>query len=181
MSDVHAVLINLLSNVVWLAVGACSAWVIYFVSVRLPRRRLWRLADPANLTVCASNSTNTNTGAYWYPILDGFPVPDEGIRIEPIPKKTHTIILASDGYPILKESLESSEQALHQILEADPLLFRTYKATKGVQEGNLSYDDRAYMKLRLRGEHSENVFKRNDSSKSTAKQRGRKQQKKKGR
>jgi hypothetical protein len=67
MSDVHAVLINLLSNVVWLAVGACAAWVIYFVSVRLPRRRLWRLADPANLTVCASNSTNTNTGVYSRP------------------------------------------------------------------------------------------------------------------
>ncbi len=64
MSDVHAVLINLLSNVVWLTVGACGAWVIYFVSIRLPRRRLWRLADPANLTVCASNSTNTNTGVY---------------------------------------------------------------------------------------------------------------------
>ncbi len=31
------------------------------------------------------------------------------------------------------------------------MLFRTHKATKGVQEGHISYDDRAYLKLRLIG------------------------------
>jgi hypothetical protein len=123
---------------------------------------------------------NPAAGAYWYPILDGFPVPDEGIRIEPIPKKTHTIVLASDGYPILKESLEASEQALQQILEADPLLFRTYKATKGVQEGYVSYDDRAYVKLRLKGMQGENVPKKNGAGKSAAKRRGKKPQRKRG-
>ncbi len=92
---------------------------------------------------------NPASGTYWYPIIDGFPVPDEGIRVEHISKKIHTIILASDGYPILKNSLEASEQALHHILENDPLLFRLYKTTKGVQDGNVSYDDRAYIKLRL--------------------------------
>ncbi len=76
-------------------------------------------------------------------------MPDEGVRVELIPKKVHTIILASDGYPLLKNSLEASEQALHHILENDPLLFRLYKATKGVQDGHVSYDDRAYIKLRL--------------------------------
>lgn len=92
---------------------------------------------------------NPAAGPYWYPILDGFPVPAEGIRIEPIPQKTRTIILASDGYPILQESLEASEQELQRILESDPLLFRSYKTTKGVQDGFVSYDDRAYLKLRL--------------------------------
>jgi len=95
---------------------------------------------------------NPASGPYWYPIIDGFPVPDEGIRVELIPQRVHTLILASDGYPILKNSLEASEQALHHILENDPLLFRLYKATKGVQDGHVSYDDRAYIKLRLLGE-----------------------------
>ena len=92
---------------------------------------------------------NLAAGSYWYPVIDGFPLPDGGIRIEPFPKKVDTIILASDGYPILKESLEASEQELQHILEADPMLFRLYKATKGMQEGHVSYDDRAYIKLRL--------------------------------
>jgi glycerophosphoryl diester phosphodiesterase len=96
-------------------------------------------------------------GAYWYPIIDGFSVPDEGIRVEPIPETIQTIILASDGYPILKSSLEASEQELQRILECDPLLFRSYKATKGVQEGNISYDDRAYIKLRLSDEQRKDV------------------------
>lgn len=91
---------------------------------------------------------NPAAGPYWYPIIDGFPVPDAGIRVEPIPGGTHTVVLASDGYPVLRDSLEASEQELRRILESDPLLFRVYKATKGVQTGSVSYDDRAYIKLR---------------------------------
>jgi glycerophosphoryl diester phosphodiesterase len=92
---------------------------------------------------------NPAAGTYWYPIIDGFPVPAEGVRIESIPEKTQTIVLASDGYPVLKSSLEASEEELQDVLERDPLLFRFYKSTKGVQEGYVSYDDRAYIKLRL--------------------------------
>jgi len=67
MDDIHSVLINLLSNAVWVPVGMLIAWLAYFIGVRLPHRRLWRLADPSKLTVCASNSTNTNTGVYSRP------------------------------------------------------------------------------------------------------------------
>ncbi|HEU5375316.1 MAG TPA: hypothetical protein VFV38_07755 [Ktedonobacteraceae bacterium] len=67
MDDIHSILINLLSNVVWIPVGMITAWFVYFVGVRLPHRRLWRLSDPSKLTVCASNSTNTNTGVYSRP------------------------------------------------------------------------------------------------------------------
>lgn len=92
---------------------------------------------------------NPAAGPYWYPIIDGFTVPDDGIRVEPIPGGTQTVVLASDGYPVLKDSLETSEQELQRILEGDPLLFRSYKATKGVQDGSVSYDDRAYIKLSI--------------------------------
>ncbi len=98
---------------------------------------------------------NPAAGPYCYAVIDGFFVPDEGIRIEPVPPATQTLILASDGYPLLKESLEASEHELHHILEEDPLLFRLYKSTSGVQIGAASYDDRAYIKLRLRGEKEE--------------------------
>lgn len=91
---------------------------------------------------------NPAAGSYWYAVVDGFPVPDGGIRIEPISAATRTIILASDGYPVLKNTLAASEEELQHILAEDPLLFRAYRATKGVQEGYVSYDDRAYIRVR---------------------------------
>lgn len=67
MDDIHSLLLNLLSNVIWVPVGMVAAWLAYFLGVRLPHKRLWRLTDPSKLTVCASNSTNTNTGVYSRP------------------------------------------------------------------------------------------------------------------
>ena len=95
---------------------------------------------------------NPAAGQYWFSIIDGFDVSDEGIRIHPFPADIQTIVLASDGYPFLKETLVASETTLQEILHDDPLLFREYKTTKGMNEGNVSFDDRAYVKLSLREE-----------------------------
>lgn len=92
---------------------------------------------------------NPEAGQYWYAVLDGFDVPEAGLRVLSLPPDTQTIVLASDGYPVLKESLEASEEALQDILRDDPLLFRRYKSTKGLKGKNVSFDDRAYIKLRL--------------------------------
>jgi len=127
---------------------------------------------------------NLTAGTYWYPIIDGFPVPDGGIRVEPIPETTRTIILASDGYPVLKDSLEASEEELRHILENDPLLFRFYKSTKGVQEGYVSYDDRAYIKLKLIQKHKREttvVAKGNDYRNAAKKRRKKKKLSKRNR
>ncbi|GHO65552.1 hypothetical protein KSD_42260 [Ktedonobacter sp. SOSP1-85] len=64
MEDIHSILINVLSNIVWLPIGALLAYIGFFFSVRLPHRALWQVKDPANLVVCASSSTTTNTGVY---------------------------------------------------------------------------------------------------------------------
>lgn len=93
---------------------------------------------------------NPAAGQYWFSIIDGFDVSTEGIRIQPLPADIQTIILASDGYPVLKETLEASETALQEILSDDPLLFRTYKTTKGMNQDTVSFDDRAYVKLNVR-------------------------------
>ncbi|GHO82386.1 protein phosphatase 2C domain-containing protein [Dictyobacter formicarum] len=93
---------------------------------------------------------NPASGHYWVPVIDGFDVPDEGIRVIPLPADATTIVLASDGYPYLKDTLEASEQALQEVLQEDPLLFHKYKTTKGLQRGNVSFDDRAYIKIALR-------------------------------
>jgi len=93
---------------------------------------------------------NPAAGQYWFPVIDGFDVPDEGIHVLSLTPDVKTIVLASDGFPYLKGSLEASEQALQGVFQDDPLLFRKYKSTKGLQQGNLSFDDRAYVKIALK-------------------------------
>jgi glycerophosphoryl diester phosphodiesterase len=90
-----------------------------------------------------------STGQYWYAVIDGFQVPCEGINTYKFTELVGTIVLASDGYPYLKGSLDESEQALQALLRDDPLLFRQYKATKGLTAGLVSFDDRAYVKVAL--------------------------------
>ena len=92
---------------------------------------------------------NPNSGHYWCPVIDGFPVPAAGISVDVIENGVQTAILASDGYPVLKPELSESEDALHRIIKEDPLLFRQCKELKCVIPGNLSFDDRTFLKLSL--------------------------------
>jgi hypothetical protein len=91
-------------------------------------------------------------GEYSYCAIDGFPIYRPGIIVQKIPKNVTIVILATDGYPILEKSLYESEKALQQILLKDPLLFRNFKSTKGLMKGNVSFDDRAFVKLRIKRE-----------------------------
>lgn len=90
---------------------------------------------------------NPAAGPLWYPVIDGFPVPEAGIRIHPLPPGEVELVLASDGYPVLKHTLAASEDALSALLQEDSLLFRKYRATKGVAPGNVSFDDRCYIRM----------------------------------
>ena len=82
-----------------------------------------------------------------YAAIDGTPIYQKGIRIIDV-SKAHEIVLASDGYPFLKPTLAKSEEALEELLRNDPMLISLYKATKGVMQGNQSFDDRAYIRFR---------------------------------
>lgn len=81
--------------------------------------------------------------------LDGFPFDPDTIVIKEIPFGCETVVLASDGYPILKNDLLASEAELAHLIKTDPLFFRQCKKTKGVLTGYNSFDDRAFIKLRL--------------------------------
>ncbi len=83
-----------------------------------------------------------------FPVLDGF-LDLQGVQIVSVPPRTEEIVLASDGYPELAATLEESEQELADILREDPLLIGDFKATKGLQPGNVSFDDRAYIRFAL--------------------------------
>lgn len=82
-----------------------------------------------------------------YAVIDGFSIPVEHVRVVSGIAKGTDIVIASDGYPCLKPTLEESEQALARLIEADPLCISLHKATKGLMRGNLSFDDRSYIRL----------------------------------
>ena len=81
-----------------------------------------------------------------FPVFDGFDIPTEWIKVFYV-SNANEIILLSDGYPMLLNSLKESEQYLHSIMEKDPQCMRLYKTTKGIQKGNCSFDDRAYLRI----------------------------------
>ena len=83
-----------------------------------------------------------------FSVFDGFPVQMEQVKVFPV-GDAKEVVLASDGYPHLYSTLYASECYLADILEKDPLCIRLYKSTKGIQEGNCSFDDRAYLKIRI--------------------------------
>lgn len=83
---------------------------------------------------------------FGYSVINGFPInPDMIVRHKV--KDGDEIVLASDGYPLLKGTLKESEEHLEYVLKNDPLCFRIYKTTKGMSKGNLSFDDRCYCRF----------------------------------
>ena len=64
-----------------------------------------------------------------------------------IPSSSSEIVLASDGYPFLKSTLAASEAALAEQIANDPQNIHSFIATKGIVEGNKSFDDRTYIRF----------------------------------
>lgn len=72
-----------------------------------------------------------------------------GVKVIPVEDHGAEIVLASDGYPFLRPTLQESEAALRKLLAQDPYCIRSFVATKGTMLGNRSFDDRAYVRFRL--------------------------------
>ncbi len=85
---------------------------------------------------------------YRYAVLDGTPVPEALVK-ELSVEHAATLVLASDGYPVLADTLEESEAALQHLLLADPLCINENAATKCLVKGNNSFDDRCFLKIAL--------------------------------
>ena len=85
--------------------------------------------------------------SYGYSVLNGEEIPDELIKVIHLSEGKHEIILASDGYPLLRPTLQQSEQDLDRLLKEDPQCCRLYESTKGLKPGNKSFDDRTYVRF----------------------------------
>ncbi|MDO7873798.1 hypothetical protein Q5H93_03570 [Hymenobacter sp. ASUV-10] len=84
---------------------------------------------------------------YNYTVFDGFKIDVKNVSV--IKVIMSDVVLATDGYPQLQKTLKSSEKYLKTILRKDPLCITSYKATKGRVLGNVSYDDRAFVKIKV--------------------------------
>lgn len=78
--------------------------------------------------------------------LDGKPVPARFVEIHPVAAEEE-LILASDGYPEPMPTLKASEERLEQDIAEDPLRIGRNKTTKGVAPAQVSFDDRAYVRI----------------------------------
>ncbi len=119
-----------------------------------------RLIEPLLIEAMLSGQNKT------YTVIDGFPIYREGVKVVPVKMKSasngietylqehskavsipNEVVLASDGYPFLLPTLAGSEAALAEQLADDPQNIHTFIATKGLVDGNKSFDDRTYVRF----------------------------------
>lgn len=81
------------------------------------------------------------------PASDSVPCSDSASASGTIPSSSSEIVLASDGYPFLEPTLAASEAALAEQIANDPQNIHSFIATKGIVEGNKSFDDRTYIRF----------------------------------
>lgn len=94
----------------------------------------------------ASYFQNSDDSEFSYAVMDGTPVPASLIQTMRVPFDAE-VVLASDGYPKLFDSLSESEAFLEQALAVDPLCISELMGTKPLTRGQCSFDDRAYLRL----------------------------------
>ena len=88
------------------------------------------------------------TNPYRYVVIDGQPIDASMVPALPI-DDAKELILASDGYPTVCNTLEESERLLAEILKKDPLCIKENPSSKCLVDGNRSFDDRTYLRLQL--------------------------------
>ncbi len=85
-------------------------------------------------------------GKYGFPMLNGGDIIENFTEIFSVEAGSE-IVLTSDGYPMVAGTLEKSERYLARVIEEDPLCMGLHKSTKGVAKGQISFDDRSYIRF----------------------------------
>lgn len=85
---------------------------------------------------------------YRYSVIDGTPIDPDTVPCLTADGISE-IILATDGYTELHDTLDETERALRDMLREDPLCIGRNPSTKCLVEGNRSFDDRTYLRIAL--------------------------------
>lgn len=91
---------------------------------------------------------NNTDSEYGHGVVNGDKVPDKFLEIIDA-SDAKEIVIASDGYPQIFPTLRESEEFLKNVLSNDRLLYKQYKTTKCVVDGNISFDDRSYVRFKV--------------------------------
>lgn len=89
---------------------------------------------------CFSNSS----ASFGYDVLNGGEIHEEHVKIYAV-QPGDRIVMASDGYPELFDSLQETEEYLTEALRKDPNCTTVIRGTKGLPYGAQSYDDRSFI------------------------------------
>ena len=90
-------------------------------------------------------------GPWGYGCINGRSVPDRFVEVFPLAPDVEEVVLASDGFPDLRTTLEASEIRLRELLEIDPAAIAALWAVgKALRPGANSFDDRAYLRVARR-------------------------------
>jgi hypothetical protein len=92
---------------------------------------------------------NEEAGDFGYGAIDGGTVPSVFVERFDLPPSECHVVIATDGYTEVMPSLGETEALLAQRLRADPLLIEEPPQTKGVSLSSRSFDDRAYVHLKV--------------------------------
>ncbi len=115
----------------------------------VPQTDLLKSYDPAREVMIPIMINMMKNQNITYAVIDGFPIPEEKVKIIPLDFQKWEIVFASDGYPQLAGTLKESEMLLQQQREMDPLNIRQFKATKAFVIGYNSFDDRSYIRFEV--------------------------------
>ena len=85
-----------------------------------------------------------------YAVIDGFHIPRQYVKVVTLDFRPWQVVLASDGYPFLRPTLDESERLLQRQRELDPLnIGPDFQATKAFHIGANSFDDRSYIRFQV--------------------------------
>lgn len=86
---------------------------------------------------------------FFYSAIDGFSYPSENIIVIKVPTKVTEVILATDGYLELRDSLEDTEETLAEELGYNALGVKDFRNATMRSNHSLGYDDRTYLKVSI--------------------------------
>ena len=82
--------------------------------------------------------------SFGYDVLNGGTIQAERVKVYAIQRGDH-VVLATDGYPKLFDTLSECEAYLHDALQRDRECIYLLRGTKGVRPGDETFDDRAFL------------------------------------
>jgi hypothetical protein len=106
--------------------------------------------DPGRASIfgllCTQRAFANQEVPFGYGCINGTPVPSTYIETWNL-EHGERLILTSDGYPVVLDTYDETEDRLAELMAADPLCIRELRSTKVLSAGAVGIDDRTWVEL----------------------------------